>query len=688
DCRKIAKELGQAPRTKTAATQNGLDVMLATCDDSLEGRRDRALLLFGWSSGGRRRSEIAAAEVRDLEWMGADTAIFRMRRSKTGDSGPKPVKDEAAVALREWLAAAKVTEGALFRRLWGPKVGERLSAHAIAAIVKRRAAQAGLPGDFAGHSLRRGFVTEAGLNDIPLAQTMAMTGHRDTSKELCAHFQREIRVILVSAKVGPFRSMNTPQTVAIDAAVTVFVGMNEAGKTVLLKALQKSSDALGDDSFAPVEDYPRKDLSAYLKTHKTEPAAVTELTYALDSDEVDEINTKVGTTLKAGHQVTVTSKYDNNIVINLSVDEQPLVKTFIKALSTDASAALSTCKKLRAIPALLADVSLTESDTAALTALSARLTASKWDNVAQWETWAQISSRRPKFLYFSDYDLLPGKMNLADLANRVEQAKSDPKHLKPSHRSVLALLRMADVPIADLTTPSGYEELKAKIEAVSIRLTDQVMEFWKQNEDLEVEVDIKADPSDEAPFNSGSNLYLRIKNRRHRGVSTPFDQRSRGFIWFFSFLVWFDSVQHQLDPSGKSAAKRLILLLDEPGLALHALAQADFLRYIDRLAKDHQVLYTTHSPFMVHSDRLHQVRIVEDQLKLGTVISENLGGSDPRTIFPLQAALGWTVAQNLFISERNLLVEGPSELIYLQAMSGLLEADDTGGLRDDVTIVP
>ncbi|MDO9453347.1 MAG: site-specific integrase [Stagnimonas sp.] len=180
DCRKLAKELGQAPKTKTAATQDGLDSMLATCEDTLEGRRDRALLLFGWSSGGRRRSEIAAAEVRDLEWMGSETAVFRMRRSKTGDTGPKPVKGEAAVALREWLHAAKITDGALFRRLWGPKVGERLSAHAIAAIVKRRAAQARLPGDFAGHSLRRGFVTEAGLNDIPLAQTMAMTGHRLT----------------------------------------------------------------------------------------------------------------------------------------------------------------------------------------------------------------------------------------------------------------------------------------------------------------------------------------------------------------------------------------------------------------------------------------------------------------------------------------------------------------------------
>ena len=91
---------------------------------------------------------------------------------------------------------------------------------------------------------------------------------------------------------------------------------------------------------------------------------------------------------------------------------------------------------------------------------------------------------------------------------------------------------------------------------------------------------------------------------------------------------------------------------------------------------------------MVHSDRLHQIRVVEDQLTVGTVISDNLSGADPRTIFPLQAALGWTIAQNLFISERNLLVEGPSELIYLQLVSGFLDAEGDGGLRDDITIVP
>lgn len=495
-------------------------------------------------------------------------------------------------------------------------------------------------------------------------------------------------MILVSAQVGPFRSMNTAQTIQIDPAVTVFVGMNEAGKTVLLKALHKSDDALGDEVFDPVEDYPRKDLTAYQKQHRTNPSAATVLTYALNESEVGLINEKLGTNLKAGHTLSLTHKYDNTRVIGLAVSEAQTVSAIAKTFSTDAASAVANCKSLRSIPAALADVGLTEEDKVALTVVTTRIAATKWDNVCQFEAWSAIKGLIPKYLYFSDYDLLPGKTNLAELATRIEQAKTEPKHLSPKHRSVLALLRMADVSVSDLAKPEGYEELKAKIEAVSISLTDQVMEFWKQNEDLEVEVDIKADSTDVQPYNDGPNLYLRIKNRRHRGVSTPFDQRSRGFIWFFSFLVWFDSVQHQLDPSGASAGKKLILLLDEPGLALHALAQADFLRYIDRLAQEHQVLYTTHSPFMVNSDRLYQVRLVEDQLKVGTVVSDNLQGADPRTIFPLQAALGWSIAQNLFISERNLLVEGPSELVYLQLASGYLESDGGGGLRDDVTIVP
>ena len=499
---------------------------------------------------------------------------------------------------------------------------------------------------------------------------------------------------LVNAIVNKFRSINEQQTIALDPEVTVFVGMNEAGKTVFLKALSKSVSATSADKFSPIEDYPRKDLSAYMRRHEDEPDIATILTYEISSAEAKQINDVLHTDLKAGFSFKVTHKFDNSRSIEIDVKEKPTITALAgtATLSGDAVAAIKKAETVQAIVSNLDAIELTEADKTFLEAIKARVTAAKWDTVVKYEAWRKLDALIPKFLYFSDYDILPGKLNLADLASRMQQATDNPAaadtFLKAQHKAALALLRMADVDVAEISGSAGYEEMKAKVEAVSISLTDQDLEFWKQNEDLEVEVDIKSDGKDEPPFNSGANLYLRIKNRRHRGVSTPFDQRSRGFIWFFSFLVWFDSVQHQLNPTGKGAPANLILLLDEPGLALHALAQDDFLRYIDNLSKQHQVIYTTHSPFMVHSDRLKQVRIVEDKDKVGTTISSNLSGSDPRTIFPLQAALGWTLAQNLFISKKNLLVEGPSELTYLQVLSSLVEADGGTGLKEEVTIVP
>jgi hypothetical protein len=343
------------------------------------------------------------------------------------------------------------------------------------------------------------------------------------------------------------------------------------------------------------------------------------------------------------------------------------------------------------IPKAVEELSLTDADKESLALINQRIEAAdkgRWpQDVAGYELWLWLSGRTPKFMYFGDYEVLPSKMNLPDLARRVAEEKSKPQELTSEHRGILALLRMANISVEAFADPGPIEALIARIEAVSIGLTDQIMEFWKQNEDLQVKIDIRPDPNDIAPFNNGPNLYIRIANNRHRGVTTPFRQRSRGFIWFFSFLVWFDSVKYQLAQESQTD-RPLILLLDEPGLSLHALAQADFLRYIDDLAKKHQVIYSTHSPFMVHSNRLNDVRVVEDRANIGTVISDNVSWTDPRTVFPLQAALGWTIAQNLFISERNLLVEGSADLVYLQTVSSILESQSKVGLRDDVTIVP
>ena len=152
---RAAVKRGERPRKKTAITLPELEALLATCDDSLEGIRDRALLCFGFASGGRRRSEIATADLRDLRRIGEAGYIYRVEHSKTQQAGvtatstpDKPVLDRAALALQDWLEAAGITEGAIFRRLWKQRVGPALSPAAVGEIVQRRASLAGLEGGF------------------------------------------------------------------------------------------------------------------------------------------------------------------------------------------------------------------------------------------------------------------------------------------------------------------------------------------------------------------------------------------------------------------------------------------------------------------------------------------------------------------------------------------------------------
>jgi integrase len=182
--RRAYSKRGVVQDKKAALTKDPLEALLATCDDSLRGVRDRALLLFAWSSGGRRRSEVTAATADNVKKIGARTYVFTLHRSKTDQSGAngqdndKPIVGPAADALDDWLARSGVKSGAIFRRIRrGDKVGEPLSPAAVRDIVKTRASLAGLEEEFSAHSLRSGFVTEAARQGVPIGETMALTGH-------------------------------------------------------------------------------------------------------------------------------------------------------------------------------------------------------------------------------------------------------------------------------------------------------------------------------------------------------------------------------------------------------------------------------------------------------------------------------------------------------------------------------
>ncbi len=189
--RRGAAKRGEVPRQKKAATREPMEAMLATCDDSLVGLRDRAILLLAWSSGGRRRSEVAACSAEHLVRVDSASYLYRMGASKTNANAAnpavlrdKPVAGRAAQAVSAWLEAAGIAEGPVFRRIWRRRVGPALSAEAISDVVKRRARWAGIEGDWAGHSLRSGFITEAARSQIPLGDVMSMSEHRQVQTVL------------------------------------------------------------------------------------------------------------------------------------------------------------------------------------------------------------------------------------------------------------------------------------------------------------------------------------------------------------------------------------------------------------------------------------------------------------------------------------------------------------------------
>lgn len=179
---------GVRPKKQAPLTRDPLQAVLATCDRSMLGLRDQALLLFAWCTGGRRRSEVAAADMKDLRAGPQGSFVFDLRHSKTNQDGQarpenfKPVTGAAATALQDWLAAAKIEKGNIFRRVdKAGRVGPSLSAAAVHKIVKRRCTLAGVEGDFGAHSLRSGFVSEALRSGVSAAEAMQLTGHRDVA---------------------------------------------------------------------------------------------------------------------------------------------------------------------------------------------------------------------------------------------------------------------------------------------------------------------------------------------------------------------------------------------------------------------------------------------------------------------------------------------------------------------------
>jgi predicted ATPase len=417
-------------------------------------------------------------------------------------------------------------------------------------------------------------------------------------------------VILKTALVRKFRSIENSGTVRFEPDVTCLVGKNESGKTAFLEALHQANPFGGPGrGFDELRDYPRR----LRGRDRAQIAGTTPISAAFELDEADleAVAGRPGADA-LGKEVTVERAYSGQ----------------------------------------------------------RRLLAG--DEEVTGELATLLAGRLPRFLYFDGYSALPGRVSIPRLQATAEE------DLQPGERTALALLRLAGV-AADEFVESEYEVRKAALESAATTVSEEVFRYWSQNPELTVELDLDFREAGDNGQSGPPYLDVRIRNARHR-VTTNFGERSGGLVWFFSFVAAFSELR---DDEG------LILLLDEPGLGLHAAGQADLLRYLDeQLAGGHQVVYTTHSPYMIDANRPHRVRTVEDVEGEGTRVAESAGAASRDTVLPLSGALAVSLLDGLGAGPRTLLVGGVSDLVYLEVMSGYLREGGRRGLDPAWRVLP
>jgi len=486
---------------------------------------------------------------------------------------------------------------------------------------------------------------------------------------------------LIRAQVTNFRSIEDSLEFDI-GGLTCLVGKNEAGKTGLLLALY-GLFPFGAFAYDKTRDYPRRFLAKFDERHPNGISPIAKTWWKLEQNELNAIRAEFGAQTLSSDAVTITRSIGSkgNTTWAFDINERACLDHLIDQHGLDAiernsvstaSNSQEAAKTLEALP----------QRSQKLTALLEKIKEFR-KNSAYLAIIDAINN--PSFFYTSHFDRMSGEISLNQLASDRQNNK-----VSSGDKIFLDFLEYAGTTVEELQKATRYEELKAKLEAASNDITEEIFQFWSQNDALEVKIDIGEGKSgDPAPFNSGTVIKIRIENRNHR-ATVPLSERSAGFVWFFSFLAQFKQL--------KKTAGNAILLLDEPGLTLHGKAQADLLRYIEeRLLPEHQVIYTTHSPFMVPANRMDTVRIVEDvvtkdergrPMVQGTKVSKDVLRVDKDTLFPLQGALGYEITQSLFVGKNTLLVEGPSDILYLQVVSEALRRSRRTSLDVRWTLCP
>ncbi len=491
---------------------------------------------------------------------------------------------------------------------------------------------------------------------------------------------------LTQVRVQRFRNIIDSEPVPIQPDVTCLVGKNESGKTAFLHCLYRLRPDRSNVEFSVPTQYPawleKKHRHQGQDLEQFRPARAE---FLVEDDDRVAVEESFGSGVLKSGSVVFERAYNGHGSYIISCSEHHFVTHVLDSVdlphgTKTRAKTVKSIEQLREFAGTLTDAEGESAEERQEVArrISGVLDSTVGEKSLSEAVWQKVLGHRvPKFLYFANYSMLPYSVDIKDVLN------TDPSDLDDPEITARALLQLAAADDDYLVNPD-YERRKRELENVANAITDDVLNYWTQNPSLRVLLDItqRTETTPQGQQAVIDELKIRVWDERHQ-LSLPFDEHSSGFRWFFSFLAAFSEYEHTTEP--------VVILLDEPALGLHAKAQADFLRFIDeRLAPRCQVIYTTHSPFMIQPGNLDRVRVVEDKGRdIGATVSTDVTTTDPDTLFPLQGALGYDLVQHLFIAPHNLVVEGPCDFTYLIVLSDHLKS--IGGhtvLDDRWSIVP
>jgi predicted ATP-dependent endonuclease of OLD family len=520
---------------------------------------------------------------------------------------------------------------------------------------------------------------------------------------------------LQRARIANYRSIIDTGWFDIEKAKTIMVGPNEAGKTAVLQALQQIKPPRDTPKFDVLRDYPRSKYND-ITTKRVNPSDVTVVEVEFDLDESDRAAVpqsmrharySFGRKLDNSSWHTLLDAPENPAYSVMSKDLTRLcahVDPRAKAADPDCTAPSA---RLASITNGWVSTTLIAADHA--TALRGWLDEvlshvdeaneaeeGRFDTlVAHTDVHLEraaaleaLRGRVPIFVLFNNYFKVKPLIQLDHLAQRLASNVLDDEHYDYGNICLLKLLGFTAQELSDLgkvqppeannsAALQAYRDQLDKrgyqLNAASVELTDEIRSVWRPREG-------RAEADKLRIIADGQ--YLKVVVEDDLGVEIELHQRSEGFQWLVSFFVVFFA-----EAIGKH--KNAILLLDEPGLSLHGLKQREFRSTISRLSENSQTIYTTHSPFLVGPDELDLVRVVDmTSRRSGTKVHTTIASGDPAALLPLQEALGYDLAQSLFIQERNLVLEGLTDYWYVDATASLLCASNVVSLNEKIALIP